>query len=25
VLRVLKGAQPYASFKEAIDTLLSAQ
>ena len=25
VLRVLKGAQPYASFKEAIDTLLSTQ
>lgn len=24
VLRVLKGAQPYASFKEAIDSLLSA-
>lgn len=25
VSRVLKGAQPYASFKEAIDSLLSAQ
>jgi len=25
ILRVLKGAQPYASFKEAIDTLLSSQ
>ena len=24
-LRVLKGAQPYASFKEAIDSLLSSQ
>ncbi len=25
VLRVLKGAQPYASFKDAIDSLLSSQ
>ena len=25
VLRVLKGAQPYASFKEAIESLLSSQ
>jgi protein-disulfide isomerase len=25
VLRVIRGAQPYASFKEAIDSLLSPQ